>query len=321
MEVLLQDPSSFLSGIRTLACQHIPEPVEVMNKIRSTPALGTLLLAIFWIAAVEWPMSVAAQTHFVAQNLCETNGSPEPGDWQTESGVCSDITVDVQRGRRRGVIDAVGCLVGIPDKILLWDRRAKNHDVSDATVNEVVHYLNYRGLGDVTVRVNQYAPFKEWRRLVRNRRVGAPWRFSVGLLKHLKYTFLPGRIFGRDQYNPYTNTLYLYSDMPSLGLAEAAYAHDVRQRSLPGTYATVQMIPPVALWHESIATDEVLYYVAVAGSAEQQEKIRHDLYARYGMQLGGEAAAVLPDGSFLYTVAGSIVGHATATLHDFVEQP
>jgi len=41
----------------------------------------------------------------------------------------------------------------------------------------------------------------------------------------------------------------------------------------------------VALWHETLATEEVINYVSIRGSTEQIEKVRHDLYSRYGLKL------------------------------------
>lgn len=242
--------------------------------------------------------------------------SPGYFDATGPAGLVSAPGIRVRRGKQRCVIDALGCMMGIPDKLLLWNRGAKNHQVSSETVSEIVDYLQFRDLRDVTVRVNQYDPVDEWNCLVENDRVAAPWKYTIGLLKQAKYIFLPGRIFGRDEYNPYTNTLSLYSDMPSLGLAEAAYAQDVHHRCLPGTYATAQMFPPLALWHETLATDEVLHYLAARGSLEQETEMRRGLYARYGMHAGGEISAVLPDGSYLYTVGGAVVGHTLATLQE-----
>ena len=40
------------------------------------------------------------------------------------------------------------------------------------------------------------------------------------------YTIFPGRVFGGDRYNPFTNTINLYSDHPSIALHEAAHAKD-----------------------------------------------------------------------------------------------
>jgi hypothetical protein len=128
----------------------------------------------------------------------------------------------------------------------------------------------------------------------------------------VKYTVLPGRLFGRDEYNPFTDSLYLYSDMPTLGLAESAYAKDVSRRPAPGAYAAVQTLPIATLWHETIATKEVIRYVSYHGSSEDFPKVRHDLYTRYGLELAGSASQVLPDGSGLFAVIGAVGGHAVA---------
>ena len=224
--------------------------------------------------------------------------------------------IQVEHGAERPLVDAAGYVFGIPRKILLWDRRALNHQVSDATVGELTQYMESNNLGDTVVRVNQYAPIKEWQRLVSNRRIAPGWRYTVGSLKWLKYTFVPGRLFGDDEYNPYSNTIYLYSDMPTLGLAEAAYAKDVSQRERPGTYAAVQELPIVALWHETNATNEVIQYVSIHGSSEQVQKVRHDLYARYGIATAGTVSQVLPDGSGLFAIVGAVVGHTSAAVEN-----
>ena len=236
-----------------------------------------------------------------------------------DSANCPPHGVSIERGRKRPIIDGIGWLIGVPEKVLLWDHRANNHNVSEQTTQQVAQYLRYRQLGDVKLRVNQYDPIGEWDRLVDNRQVGAGWKYTFGTLRHLRYVFLPGRVFGGDDYNPYTNTVSLYSDMPSLGLAEAAYAYDVKQRSYPGTYAAVQSLPIVAMWHETLATDEVAHYVAMRGTPQQQQKLRHDLYARYGMSLGGEVARVLPDGSNVFRLVGAVAGHTTATVENKID--
>jgi hypothetical protein len=101
--------------------------------------------------------------------------------------------------------------------------------------------------------------------------------------------------------------------MPMLGLAEAAYAKDIRYRINPGTYAAVQSLPIIAMYHETIATNEVINYVSIRGSSEEIEKVRHDLYARYGIETAGEIGRVLPDGTGLFQVIGAVGGHGVAS--------
>ena len=224
--------------------------------------------------------------------------------------------LDVEFGERRPVIDAIGWCLGIPDKLYMWDRRAKNHRVSNNTVRKVGDYLTYAGVDDVKVRVNQYDPIGEWDRLVENKRISPGLKYTAGLLRHVRYVILPDRLFGRDEYNPYTNSLYLHSDIPSLGLAESAYAYDVRTRAYPGVYATAQTLPLVAMWHETLATDEVLHYIAIRGNPAEKETVRRELYARYGISLGGELGRVLPNGTEVFQITGALAGHTSAMIQN-----
>lgn len=217
--------------------------------------------------------------------------------------------VEVEYGQRRPILDGTGWLLGAPEKLLYWDRRVNNHCISEETVDRIAEYLVSRDLADVKVRVNQYAPADEWRRMVANRRIGAGWKYTLGTLTCLRYTLLPGRLFGGDEYNPYSNTVSLYSDVPALGYAESAYAFDVHQRQHPGTYVAVQSLPFVAMWHETIATGDVLTYVALRGDEEEIAENRRVLYVRYGITLGGEAGRLLPDGSLAFQVVGAGMGH------------
>ena len=258
-------------------------------------------------------ITLTLSTLVAAPSLAEKAAAP--ASKVTPASFCdSQQCVDVEFGSRAPLVDGVGWVLGIPRKILLWDRRADNHKVSEETVGEVVQYIDHRELHDVKVRVNQYHPIGEWKRLVANKRVGAGWRYTVGAFTTLGYTVLPGRLFGGDHYNPYTNTLSIYSDAPVLSLAEAAYAKDVHKRDLPGTYATLQGFPLVSLWHETIATGEVLEYVALHGSQDEQEQVRRQLYARYGMEFGGAISGALPDGGVLLPIVGAASGHVAAAV-------
>jgi len=273
---------------------------------------------------VDWLLAGVFLLLFASSCSVSHGKEAAPSGDITQASYCdrtasSERCVDIELGSRAPVIDGVGWVLGIPRKILLWDRRADNHDVSSSTVEEVAQYIDDRGLHDVKVRVNQYAPGGEWKRLVANKRVGAGWRYTVGAISTLGYTLLPGRLFGNDRYNPYTNTLSVYSDAPTLALAEAAYAKDVHQRGLPGTYATVQILPIVSIWHETLATGEVLEYVSLHGSNDEQEQIKRQLYARYGMELGGAIGGTLPKGSGLLPVVGAVSGHAVASVEQVIK--
>ena len=184
--------------------------------------------------------------------------------------------------------------------------------MTDETVDTVANYLGSQQLEQVKVRVNQYDPLGEWRRLVSNKRIAPGWRYTLGALHQIRYTFLPGRLFGRDEYNPYTNTVSIYSDVPAMGLVESAYAKDLHQRERPGTYAAVQSLPFASLWHETKATDEIVRYVSLYGTPEEIAKTRQLLYARYGAEIGGELSNVLPVPTDNLQWIGAGAGHVTA---------
>jgi hypothetical protein len=218
--------------------------------------------------------------------------------------------VQFERGQPHVVVDALGWVWGIPSRILLWDWDVKNHDISPETEQHLREYAGVSGLHDVKVRLNQYDPGGEWQRLAHNDRVGPGWRYTLGALTTLGYTVFPGRIFAIDYYNPFTNTVNVYSDVSALGMKEIAYAGDVIDRDLPGTYAFSQMLPGVNLVHETITTREVLDYVAATGTPDLHRQTVHVLYPSYGGAFGGALDAFLPTAP-VFELGGILVGHVS----------
>lgn len=225
-------------------------------------------------------------------------------------------TLQVEYGASRPVLDSVGWVVGIPRRVLLWDWRVDSHEVSEDTVTDVCRYLDENELSQVKVRINQYSPIDEMRRLRENLTISPGWKYTFGVGHVLAYTIFPGRIWGGDSYNPYTQSLNIYSDVPSLALVEAAYAKDMAAQRYPGAYAASQSLPIIAMWHETRATDDVITYIAIRGTRSEQEETRKILFARYGMVLGGDIGS-FQNGSGLaigsvYQIVGAASGHALA---------
>jgi hypothetical protein len=248
---------------------------------------------------------------------CASGGYQYGQGWQTgttDRAKSADSpehqVVLVESGKPRPIIDGIGWVLGIPGKLLLWDRRVDNHNVSPATEAALVEYLEQNELQDVCVRVNQYAPIEEWHRLRENRHVGAGWRYTAGLLTLAGYTVFPGRLFGGDRYNPYTNSVYVYSDVPALAMVGGGYAKDIHTRELPGTYAVVNEFPVVSMWHETIATNDVLSYLQQRESVEELQAGYKILHPNYGVQAAGAARYVIGVGPFIQ-IGGAIVGHIT----------
>jgi len=215
----------------------------------------------------------------------------------------------IVRGKRRPVIDGIGWVVGIPGKILLWDRRVDNHRVSPETEAAMAEYLDKNGLEQVKVRINEYDPWGEWKRLRKNKAVGWGWRYTAGTLTALTYTLLPGRIIGGDNYNPFTNTISLYSDLPAIALHEGGHSKDFATRKYKGTYAVVTALPGVALWPEAIATSDALGYLEAEQNATGEADAYQVLYPAYATYVAGAATPFLPYGDLAIKAGAVIPGH------------
>ena len=219
-------------------------------------------------------------------------------------------SIEVVQGNPNKVVDSIGWVVGIPRRIVLWDRRVDSHQVQPETMAEVASYAKVNELDGICIRVNQYAPADEWKRLTKNDQISPGWRYTVGALSLVGYTLLPGRIMGVDNYNPYTNSVYVYSDVPALAMEAAAYAKDVRQRELPGTYAAVNTLPVVSVWHETINTQDTLDYLQTHGTNEDHREGLAILYPNYGASVGGAFGALFGF-TGVFEVGGAVVGHVS----------
>lgn len=224
-------------------------------------------------------------------------------------------TSDIERGRPNLLIDGAGWIIGIPGKILLWDRRVDNHRISPETEFAIAEYIEKNNLSRTKVRLNQYDPLGEWRRLTDNKEVGAGWRYTLGLLATAGYTILPGRIIGGDNYNPFTNTINIYSDHPAIALHEGGHAKDIRSRSLPGTYSAAYTLPFVALYHEEKATSDVLSYLNAEDRSEEMREAYKILYPAYGTHVAGQFNNFIPPPfDFAVTAACVIPGHVAGRI-------
>jgi hypothetical protein len=230
----------------------------------------------------------------------------------------------IARGEPVPVVDGLGHYVfSLPSKLLLWNWRVDNHRISPETEETIAAYLKANALRQVKVRLNQYAPRDEWRRLVRNSAMPGFWRYTFGVLTCAEYTALPGRLFGGDCYNPYTNSVNIYSDHRAIALHECAHAKDFagRSRRMKGWYSFMRLLPIVPLYQEGIATGDAIGYVRDVGDAEDAgdvgdarlEKSSYKiLYPAYCTYIAGEGLRWVNVQwwvSYAVTYAAVIPGH------------
>ncbi|MBN2384757.1 hypothetical protein JXQ70_17920 [bacterium] len=230
-----------------------------------------------------------------------------------ESSVESDDTPQITYGRSHRFLDASDWFwpESLLSKLLLWNKKVDSHQVSAETVAYIERYLQENGLDKVRVRINDYDVRDEWRRLVRNRDVGGGWRWTAGLFSCIVYTILPGRFFGGDNYNPYTDTINIYSDHPAVVLHEAAHAKDFAERKWKGTYAAAGQIPLVSLYHEAQATGDAIGYLRHTQDNNQEAEAYKILYPAYSTYIGSEIADILDftrvDHAVIYAVSYGVI--------------
>lgn len=223
----------------------------------------------------------------------------------------------ISRGQENTVVDGLGhYLFSLPEKLVLWNWKMGRHNISTETEERVDEYLRANDLKEVKVRLNEYDPVGEWQRLVDNQAVGPGWRYTIGTLTLLLYTLLPGRLFGGDNYNPYTNTVSIYSDLPSVALHEAGHAKDTAQRDYKGSRAALRIVPGVALVDESIATGDAVGWVKTFGTTEEKKDAYKILYPAYGTYIGGTLGELFPPAHYaalICAIPGHIVGRIKAS--------
>ncbi|MBI1976130.1 MAG: hypothetical protein HYS56_01315, partial [Candidatus Omnitrophica bacterium] len=154
----------------------------------------------------------------------------------------------------------------------------------------------------VKVRLNQGAFFGDLKSLAKNKKVEWYWRIFPGIPVTI-YSSLKGRLLGGDHYNPYTNTVHLYSDDPAVALHELGHAKDFEQNPSKGLYAVGRILPSVALSQEYAATDHAIDYLKKNKDQQGELKAYNTLYPAYGTYVGGYSG--LPYGN----VVGAGVGH------------
>ena len=214
----------------------------------------------------------------------------------------------IERGRPNVVVDSLGWVWGIGAKLTLFDRRVENHRIDAHTEAEIAAYLQENELSTVKVRLNQYRPLDDWGRLRANKSVGAGWRYTFGVVSVLGETILPGRVFGSDHYNPFTNTIHLYSNVPAIAIHEAGHSKDYARRKWKGTYAAIYGLPFAPLSQEAIATNDALSYIVANRDLEAQQEAYEILYPAYGTYVGNAIAGPVPHGYSIGLIGGHIAG-------------
>ncbi len=195
---------------------------------------------------------------------------------------------DIERGRSIPPLDWTASALAAPVKILLWNRRYATHKISPETETVLADFIRKNELRTLKVRLNQWAPFDEIKRIVKNDEVGLPYRLFA-----IPFSFLTaamGRPLGglvmSDYYDPFSNTIHIYSDDIAIALHEAGHAKDFAKQQWRGTYALVRSFPGVNLAQELIATHEAFDYLDLHGPEKERIRAPAVLYPAFATYAG-----------------------------------
>ncbi len=201
--------------------------------------------------------------------------------------------IEVSEGESHKTLDALSDAASWPVRKLM-PKRPDKRTISDETKEKVLAYLEQNDLADVHVEVRGYSPRRQWRRLGESSVVSPLARYTLGTFSVLGYSVLPGRLLGRNTYSPYTNTLYVNRDEPSLLLHEAAYAKSIRGKPVPDVYAAMARLPILSLGRELEGARDVVAYAQAQDDWDLEQDSYRSVFPHVGSGVTGGASTFVP---------------------------
>jgi hypothetical protein len=184
-------------------------------------------------------------------------------------------------------------------------------------------YLDSNGLKGVYLDVREYNPREQWNRLLNNDRVSPFWKYTGGTLYHIGYCVLPGRAFGLDSYNGFTNTLSVNSLSPPRALFHAGYVKKLYDQRYPGSYMAMNWLPVMPLIRDTSVSSDVLTYSRAIQDSNLENQLYPQVYGRLGGDAVSQATSLIPGMAYMPfymspiltgtgRIAGRITGRAIA---------
>jgi len=215
------------------------------------------------------------------------------------------------------VLDWIGNVLGFLSKLIINDSRMSNHKISEETKQYLKNYIIENNLKDVKVRFNQYAPIEDLKQLWRSDNVNPVLKYTYGLINWLLGAIFPARVFSGcpipyvcsgDHYNPYSNTINLYSDIPTVVLHEGGHAKDFSGRKYKSFYSLGYSVPFFgALYPEARATDDAIRYLRYKCDRKIELLAYKTVYPAYSTYVFGQILGLAS------AVPGHIVGSSKAS--------
>ena len=197
----------------------------------------------------------------------------------------------VTKGKRRPIIDTIRSIFSLPHKLLLWDSSVGSGELHKDAETAAKLFLAEGGATSTHISVNEYNPKIIWQRTFQNDKASILTKITYGVLHALIYTVIPSKLFykGGDHYNPFADTIVLYSDNLDVALHEAGHAVDFsekqRQHIDPGLYMLGRYFFPIMLYQEAVATGKAFKFTKEHGASEDVRSSYALLFPAFGTYL------------------------------------
>lgn len=226
------------------------------------------------------------------------------------------MAASISLGQRLPFVDTLGRVFSYANKLIFLNTRFEDHEPDPRVVQALHDFVDEHRLDGLHIRLNEYNPLDDLRRLLMNGRVNLLLRLFFGLPLWLATTLSVGRLFGGDHYNPWSDTVHLFSSHMGIALHETGHALDFRRRRVPGLYALTRYIPGVALYQEYLASRYAVEFMRARGMHEDELRALRILYPAYSTYVFGALVELFPSAgvrSFLFPAIA--LGHVLGVQH------
>lgn len=203
----------------------------------------------------------------------------------------------VTRGKENKIVDAARSFFSLPAKLLMWNRSVGSGELhEDAEMATKLALVDGDAAG-THISINEYNPNIIWQRTFMNDKTSLLTKLTFGAMTALIYTVVPGRLlYGLgDHYNPFADTVVLYSDNMDVALHEAGHAIDFSEKQKnhigPGLYTLGRYFFPIQLYQEAVATGKAFEFTAEHGASEDLKSSYALLFPAFGTYLAGSIFA------------------------------
>ena len=197
-----------------------------------------------------------------------------------------------------------------------WNKATE--PLSPTTIRIMNDYLEDNELEALNIEFQTETPKDDWARLEANTSINPLIKYSLGSAYWLGNAITKPSVWGRNYYDPYTNTMHINSNNNLEIMAEMSYAKIIQRQSYPGLYALGSKLPFISFWAQKQKTNEMIAYAKLKQDWELEKATIRKMYP--GMLNGsskdiGRVAGLFFGPFYLrpaISVGGVLVGYTIA---------